>query len=216
MPTLNPEPVAGAPAPRSPTGPGGVASVLRAAPARWAWIAVAVITLAAVTGGLLTPAAGTVRPGTATPTTSLTPAPDTGHLAPNVTLLDLSNKPVEVASLRGDVVVLNFWYVACEPCQYEMPLLERVYHADQGKRVVVVGVNVADDAATISSFVSRLGIDYPVLRDVGQRAVFAYRVTSTPTSIIIDRHGIVQAREVGAFTDTASLDKLIAPWLTQT
>lgn len=192
------------------------ARLLRAFQARWVWIAVGLATVAAVTWGLLTPASGAPDAAHGTPTVSLTPAPDVGHLAPDITLLDLSNKPVQVSSLRGDVVVLNFWYVACEPCQYEMPLLERVYHADQGKRVVVVGVNIADNAAEISSFVSQLGIDYPVLRDVGQRAVLAYRVTSTPTSIILDRHGIVRAREVGAFTDTAALNKLITPWLAQT
>lgn len=193
-----------------------LASVLGGARARWAWAALAVITVAAIGWGLLTPAAGTSTTAKSTPTVSLTPGADVGHVAPNVTFLDLSNKPVNLASLRGDVVVLNFWYVACEPCQYEMPLLERVYHADQGQRVVVIGVNIADDAQTISTFVNRLGIDYPVLRDVGQRAVIAFRVTSTPTSIVLDRHGIIRARAVGAFTDSASLSRLISPWLSQT
>jgi cytochrome c biogenesis protein CcmG, thiol:disulfide interchange protein DsbE len=188
-------------------------SRLFGSPARLAWLAVGVITVAAITWGLLTPAAGAPGAARGTPAVSLTPAPDVGHVAPNVSLLDLSNRQVDVASLHGDVVVLNFWYVACEPCQYEMPMLEKVYHADRGRHLVVVGVNVADDAQTISDFVSKLGIDYPVLRDVGQRAVFAYRVTNTPTSIIIDAQGVVRGREVGAFTDTASIDKLVNPWL---
>jgi thiol-disulfide isomerase/thioredoxin len=185
--------------------------------APWIGIGLAVVTVAALGWGLLTPAGNAVNHGRAagTPTVALTPAPFVGHVAPDVTFLDLANNRVALSSLRGDVVVLNFWYTACDPCRYEMPILERVYHADKAQRVVVVGVNITDDAQTISTYIGQLGIDYPVLRDLGQRAVIAFQITSTPTSIILDRHGVVRARAVGAFTDTASLNRLISPWLSQ-
>ena len=94
----------------------------------WAPVVIAVlvvVTLALILKALLTPAA-------AGPTGNQTPgpaAPLTGHYAPDATLVDLSGNQVALSSLRGKVVVLNFWYAACEPCRLEMPALERYYQA---------------------------------------------------------------------------------------
>jgi peroxiredoxin len=171
---------------------------------------VAVASAAVLVWALLQPA----QSGTATATghnTPAAPAPLVGHYAPDTTLLDLHNNHVSLASLRGKVVVLNFWYVACPPCQTEMPALEKAYLADQGNGLVVVGVNVSDDAQTISSFLARLGITYPVWRDLGQRATVRYQLTDTPTSFFIDRQGVIRYKVVGPLDgptlarDTAAL-----------
>ncbi len=151
-----------------------------------------------------------LQPAPATSTTS-TPAPLVGHPAPDVTLLDLHNTHVSLSSLRGKVVLLNFWYVACPPCQTEMPALEQAYRDDQSRGLVVVGVDVSDDAQTISTFLTRLGITYPIWRDVGQRATLQFRLTDTPTSFFIDRQGVIRYKVVGPLDaptlsrDTAAL-----------
>jgi peroxiredoxin len=204
------------PSPPSPREGAPAEAPHQSTPARgvrkWRVVAGALIacTIAVLGWALLTP--GGTSPGTASSSgTPLPAAPQVGHLAPNVTLLDLSNHPIDVASLRSKVVILNFWYVACEPCRYEMPLLERVYHADLSRGVVVIGVNIADDAPTITTFINRLGVDYPILRDQNQRAVLAYQITSTPTSFVIDRQGVIRDRLVGAITDTNTLNADLAP-----
>src|SRR5262245_20009578 len=139
--------------------------------ARVVLVLVVVATSGILLRGLLTPAAQPVVTNTSTPAPA---APQIGHLAPNLTLLDLRNHRVPLSSLRGKVVILNFWYATCEPCLLEMPDLEKVYRAQQGKGLVVVGLNTSDDAQTITDFLRRLGITYPVLGDVGQRTVVAY------------------------------------------
>jgi cytochrome c biogenesis protein CcmG, thiol:disulfide interchange protein DsbE len=185
---------------------------------RLVWGGVGFITVAAIVWALLTPSAGPQQAegGHGAPRQPLTVGPSVGHLAPKVTLLDLSNNHVALTSLSGKVVVLNFWYIACEPCRFEMPLFERVYHAEQGRGLVIVGVNIADDAQSISTFASQLGIDYPILRDQGHRAVLEYQVTATPMTFIIDRHGVIRARQVGPYTDTATLLAAVNPWLAST
>jgi peroxiredoxin len=173
---------------------------------RLAAVFVAVASVVILLWALLSPAqSAVVSHGgpTATPAAS---APQVGHFAPNVTLLDLSNQKVDIASLRGKVVVLNFWYVACEPCQLEMPELERAYITYQAQGFEVVGVNVTDDAQTISNFLTQLGVTYPVLRDQGERAALAYKLTDTPTSFFLDRQGVIRYRYVGPL-DTATLDQ---------
>ena len=147
------------------------------------------------------PAANAGAVGTPAPA-----APKVGHYAPDVTLLDLRNQHVALSSLRGKVVLLNFWYVACAPCQYEMPALQKAYDAHGGKGLVVVGVDVGDDARTVSQFLNQLGITYPIWRDVGERAVLQYQLTATPTSFFIDRQGVIRYKVLGPL-DTPTLNR---------
>ena len=161
-----------------------------------------VVTLALVLKALLTPAttapAGSQTPGPA--------APLTGHYAPDVTLVDLSGNQVALSSLHGKVVILNFWYAACEPCRLEMPELERYYQAHQSEGLVVIGANIVDDAQATRNFTNSIGVSYPVFRDPGQRAYTSYQVSKTPASFIIDRDGVIRKIIVGPL-DATTLDQ---------
>jgi peroxiredoxin len=146
-------------------------------------------------------------------TTTAAPAdPLVGHYAPDVTLRDMRDKLTPLSSLRGSVVLLNFWYVSCPPCQIEMPALERAYLAHQSQGFKVVGIDVVDDASTISAFTSRLGITYPMLRDIGGRAVLAYQIRATPSSFLIDRAGVIRAVYTGPIT-SSTFQQQLAPLL---
>lgn len=170
--------------------------------------------------GLLTPASPTgATPGHATssPAATATAAladPLVGHYAPDVTLRDLHDTLTPLSTLRGKVVLLNFWYASCLPCQIEMPALERIYLAHESQGFAVVGIDVVDDAATISEFTSRLGITYPMLRDIGERAILAYQVRATPSSFLIDRAGVIRAVYAGPVNTSTfqrQLTTLLAP-----
>jgi cytochrome c biogenesis protein CcmG/thiol:disulfide interchange protein DsbE len=175
-------------------------------------IVLVVATIAVLLRALLTPSAPSSHgAGTSTPGPA---APLVNHYAPDATLLDLHNDRVAISSWRGKVVVLNFWYVACAPCQYEMPALQQGYDAEYSKGLVVVGVNTSDDAVSITQFVKALGITYPILRDVGQRTTIEYRVVDTPTSFFIDRHGVIRYKVIGP-VDKATLDQETAALLAQ-
>ncbi len=172
----------------------------------WAPVVIAVLvvaTLALILKALLTPAA-------AGPASSQTPgpaAPLADHYAPDATLVDLSGNQVALSSLRGKVVVLNFWYAACEPCRLEMPALERYYQAHKDEGFVVIGANIVDDAQTTENFTKTIGVSYPVFRDPGQRAYNTYQVSKTPSSFIIDRNGVIRQVVVGPL-DISSWIKL--------
>lgn len=199
--------------------PGGVPSAHARAPrytVRVVWIVIAVASVALLAHGLLTPAA----PTTTTPpviaghtATALPAAPLVGHLAPNITMLDLAGHPVSLASFRGQVVILNFWYIACDPCRYEMPLIEKVFHADRASGVTVIGLNMTDSASDISAYIHLIGVDYTILRDTDQRAVVGYNIIATPTTFVIDRNGVIRAKFKGAITDSSMLEDAVTPLL---
>jgi len=200
----------------SPVGIPRVTRRIRALQVVAAVLIVAAIVLLA--RGLLTPATPkATTPGHASsgaaPTATPAPAdPLVGHYAPDVTVRDMRDSLTPLSSLRGSVVLLNFWYVSCPPCQIEMPALEHSYLAHQSQGFKVVGLDVVDDASTISAFTSRLGITYPILRDVGQRAVLTYQIRATPSSFLIDRNGVIRAVYTGP-VDTPTLEKQLAPLL---
>lgn len=177
----------------------------------WAPVVIAVLvvaTLALILKALLTPAAA----GPASSQTTGPAAPLADHDAPDATLVDLSGNQVALSSLRGKVVVLNFWYAACEPCRLEMPALERYYQAHKGEGFVIIGANIVDDVPTTQDFTKTIGVSYPVFRDPGQHAYNTYQVSKTPSSFIIDRDGVIRTVVVGPL-DATTLDQTVSPLL---
>lgn len=196
-------PATGGEAPASPAPAARIAGLPVRSAVGLALAVVVVLLLGAriVTG--LRSSSGTVPPGT---------APTVGHLAPDSTLLTLKNQQLHLDSFRGKVVVLNFWYAECPPCQLELPTLEHTYQADATRGVVFVGADTLDDASTINNYTASVGLTYPVYLDSQGQTAITYGVTATPTTFVIDQSGVVRAKLVGPVT-MQSLGKALAPLL---
>lgn len=166
-------------------------------PARRAALPFVLIGLLLVVRALLTPAApeaSSAHPGASAALVNAS--------APNVTLVDPSGNRVSLDSLRGKVMVLNFWYVACPGCRAELQALQHQYDASKAAGFVVVGVDVADDAHTTADFARQNGVTYPVFLDDRGRAFAAYQIAATPTSFVIDRSGVIRDKFVGPVDQT--------------
>src|SRR5215470_14888475 len=111
-----------------------------------------------------------------------------GIPAPAFKLPALSGSDMELASFRGQLVVLNIWATWCAPCVQEMPSLERLHRALGGEGLVVLSVSVDEDEKDLRRFVTEHGLTFPVLRDPGGRlAADAYHTTGYPETFVIDR-----------------------------
>jgi cytochrome c biogenesis protein CcmG, thiol:disulfide interchange protein DsbE len=102
-----------------------------------------------------------------------------------------------LASLRGRVVVLNFWASWCEPCQIEAPLLQRYQATLLRHNATVLGVSYLDNSRDAQSFVSRFHLAYPNLRDNAGTFVRAYGTNQLPESFLLDRAGHIVALSRG-------------------
>jgi cytochrome c biogenesis protein CcmG/thiol:disulfide interchange protein DsbE len=114
-----------------------------------------------------------------------------GKAAPNFTLERIDEPgSLQLASLRGKVVVLNFWASWCYPCKQEAPALAAAAKRWPG-RVVVLGVDVNDFAGDARKFARKYGLDYPIVHDNHNVPSPKYGISLLPETFFIDRSGKV-------------------------
>ncbi|MBI4280127.1 MAG: TlpA family protein disulfide reductase [Armatimonadetes bacterium] len=120
-------------------------------------------------------------------------APEAGSRAPAFTLPGLRGAKVSLAQFSGRPVVLNFFAAWCAPCWTEMPAFQEAYQAHRQKGLVFIGVGLQDYPETLEVMVTKLGVSFPVAYDrTGDVAVGLYQLRSLPTTVFIDRQGIVR------------------------
>jgi len=150
--------------------------------------------------------------------THQTHAPKIGGPAPNFTLerIDASGR-LDLASLRGKPVVLNFWASWCVPCKAEAKLLEQAWNQYKSRGVVFLGVDYNDVASDARTFLSHHGITYPTVQDGSGSTGDKYGLTGVPETFFIDRNGrLVGSHIVGTITDqVAAFDRGIQAALKQ-
>ncbi len=120
-----------------------------------------------------------------------------GRPAADFSLRDLSGRDYRLASLRGKVVVLDFWASWCGPCRRSMPQIEALHREFARKGLVVLGVN-SEDPAAASKYLREQGYSFPTLVDQNGAVGSQFNVRGIPTSVVIDRLGKVSSYIVGA------------------
>jgi protein SCO1 len=129
------------------------------------------------------------------------PAPEVGHPAPTFTLATLASKDLQLASLHGKVVLLNFWATWCKPCKAELPRLSAWYQRLRSRGFVVVGIDQQESAADVAGFVRRLHVPYPIVLDANGAVSDRYNITGTPTTLLLDRRGVIVEVHIGPIDD---------------
>ncbi len=108
-----------------------------------------------------------------------------------------SAAPFELAALSGRVVLVNFWATWCEPCEQEMPAMERLYQRLSRDRFELVAVSIDDEEPKVAEFVKRYSLTFPIVMDRDKKVSEAYQTMGVPESLLVDRSGHVVERYVG-------------------
>lgn len=123
-----------------------------------------------------------------------------GSRAPTFQAIDLqTGHPARFSDYRGKVVLLNIWATYCIPCRTEMPAIERLSHRLAGTdfHVLAVSVDVVDSTA-VDAFVRQYGLTFDVWHDQPGLTQRLYQTTGVPETFVIDRHGVIVKKAIGA------------------
>ena len=134
---------------------------------------------------------------------------ETPRTAPRYALTALDGTPLSADTLRGKVVLVNFWATWCLPCRVEMPLLQRMAERHRDAGLVVVGLSVdRGPEQSVREFLRERDVTYPVAV-VGPDVERAFGgVRGYPTSILIDRAGVIRHVVIGPLA-AASLEPAV-------
>jgi thiol-disulfide isomerase/thioredoxin len=113
-----------------------------------------------------------------------------------------NSAPLDMANLRGKVVLVDFWTYGCVNCVNTLPHVTALYEKYKGRGLVVVGVHTPEfpferSASNVQAALKRHGITYPVAQDNDSKTWNAYRNQYWPAQYIIDQHGSIVFQHAG-------------------
>ena len=113
--------------------------------------------------------------------------------APNFTLQSNAGQQVSLASLKGKVVMVNFWATWCVPCRQEMPHLEALYQRYESLGFELLAVNVEkNNAEGARKWLEETPVTFPVLFDPENQVTKLYKVQTMPSTVLIGRDGTMR------------------------
>ena len=130
--------------------------------------------------------------------------------APQVTFVSIKGEKIAPESLKGKVVMVNFWATSCTTCVAEMPKMVETYNKfkDQGLEFVAVAMSY-DPPNYVLNYAETRALPFKVALDADGSAARAYgNVAMTPTTFVIGKDGTILKRYLGE-PDFAALHKLL-------
>jgi peroxiredoxin len=131
--------------------------------------------------------------------------------APEFELDDLRGQHHRLSDYRGKIVLINFWASWCPECIDEIPSLNKIYEKYKGKGLVVLGILADRKKEAAMKILTQAGVTYPVLFDTsGGVFIKRYTVIALPTTVVIDRNGLIVERIIGRidFSSAAFVKKI--------
>lgn len=147
-------------------------------------------------------------------TTNSSTGLDIGKQAPNFSMTDSEGKTVSLSSLKGNVVMIDFWATWCPPCVRSIPEVKKLWAEHKGKQFQVLGVSLDKDLEVWKSYIKENNMTWKQVAD-GQfwdnKAALAFGIASIPSVWILDKEGKIVIKDANPLSD----DDLIKETITK-
>jgi thiol-disulfide isomerase/thioredoxin len=142
------------------------------------------------------------------------PAAEAGSHLPDFSLRDLQGRKLSSSSLRGKVVLVDFWATWCEPCKKEMPGYQHLADVYGSRGLLVIGFKLDNMPETEDPlrFARRIGVRYPLAVASEDLLQKFGGIEGLPTTLLYDRQGNLVKKTIG-FEYTASFEAALKPLL---
>jgi tetratricopeptide (TPR) repeat protein len=128
---------------------------------------------------------------------------------PSIAVTDLSGRPFDIASLRGKVVLLNFFSSWCGACRAELPHVKAAYEKYRGDdRVAFLAVSLDDDPKRLERYLGEMKFPFPVARSTQKAAEDAFSVFDVPATFYLDRSLVVRYEARGGEIHGQAVDRV--------
>lgn len=138
---------------------------------------------------------------------------EVGDIAPEIDLPDTKGEKIALSSLRGGLVLVDFWASWCGPCIKEQPELLKLYSAYPGK-FDIYGVSLDTKKASWAGVITKLKLPWTQVSDLkywSSAAATDYMVQALPFNVLVDKNGIILAKNIHG----NKLNELVKELLTQ-
>jgi len=115
-----------------------------------------------------------------------------GHPAPDFALPAAVGSNVRLSEYRGQAVIISFWSSRCSVCATQLTLLDRLYSTYRSSGLIVLAVSVDDDPLHAEQYARAHAGGFPLLLDSAKAVSRAYAIDRLPSTVLIDRSGIVR------------------------
>lgn len=121
-----------------------------------------------------------------------------GKLAPDFSVKGLDGKEVKLSSLKGKVVLVNFWATWCPPCKEEIPSMMKLNKSLEGKPFQMLAISIDEGGKdSVEKYFKSSGMQLPAYLDSDGAISQSYGATGVPETFIVDRNGLIQKKIVG-------------------
>ena len=121
-----------------------------------------------------------------------------GSQAPDFSVKDLSGAEVKLSSLKGQVVMVNFWATWCPPCKEEIPSMMKLDKSMAGKPFKMLAISIDEGGKeAVAAYFKKSGLSLPAYLDTDAKVSQLYGTTGVPETFIVDKTGKIQKKIVG-------------------
>lgn len=137
-----------------------------------------------------------------------------GQEVPPITMTTFDGQAVDTSTMRGKVILINFWSSWCKPCESEADSLQEAWEMYQpGGQVVFLGVDYVDTEPEAKGILEKYGTTYLNAPDLGTKVSQMFRIRGVPETYVIDKDGKLANIQIGPFSSTSDIIAIIDPLL---